>query len=348
MGQGGAEQVVIDLCQNTSKVFDKIIVLSTGGVNVNTLEDLGVIHIVIPDLNSKKINEICITIKIILKVVKDYKIDIIHSHHRMAAFYAQIIRLFFKNIRLIYTAHNIFKDKCWLTKISLSNTEIIAVGQGVRKNLIEYFKINKNKITVINNSVKQGDLSKYSRPKECDFNKTIISCIGRLSEQKGIDYFIKAISEVKKRSVDFKLKVLIIGDGELRKDLEELVYKLNLYEDVEFLGYRSNVCEYIRYSDFIVSSSLWEGFPLTPIECFASGKTVIATNITGNNEIIIDSYNGLLVEPRDVNALAESIIKLCNNPTLLSYLEVNALSSYNEKYSYKEYINNYIEAYKFS
>lgn len=346
MGQGGAEKVVIDICENTSNMFDKVIVLSTGGVNVDYLEELGIHHIVIPDLNSKRVSDILVTIKIIIKVVKEFDIDLIHSHHRMAAFYAQIVKVVSTNISLIYTAHNVFYDKRTLTKLSLRKTKIIAVGEGVANNLGGYFKINRETINIINNSVKPGTLSKYSRPKECVTEKKVISCIGRLSKQKGIEYFIKAISNVMKREQNLEIKVLIIGDGETRQELEKLVNELNLRGIIEFLGYRANVYEYIKYSDFIVTSSLWEGFPLTPIECFSVGKTIIATNISGNNEIVIDKFNGLLVGPKDISALADNIIKLCKDSELLEHLEKNAVSSYNDKYSYKDYIKKYIEVYK--
>ncbi len=330
MGQGGAEKVVIDLCENTADMFDTVIVLSTGGINVAKLEELNIHHIIL---------------KMLFKVIKNYKIDIIHSHHRMAAFYSQIVKIFFNNIRLVYTAHNVFYDKRRLTKLSLKNTNIISVGEGVKKNLIEYFKIDKSQINIINNSVKPENISKCVRPVECEQRKIIISCIGRLSEQKGIEYFIKAIANVLKRDLNLGIRCLIIGDGELRNELENLVDELKLNEDIKFLGYRSNVYDYIKYSDFIVSSSLWEGFPLTLIECFAVGKGIIATDISGNNEIITHKYNGLLVKPKDIDALAEAIIYYCKNSYFLNEMEKNAFDSYVNNYSYNKYISKYKNVY---
>lgn len=346
MGQGGAEKVVLDLCENTSMLFENTLVLSSGGVNVTKLKDFGVRHIEIPDLNSKRITDIIKTVKIIYKAVKDYDIDIIHSHHRMGAFYAQFIRKINKNIKLIYTAHNIFNDKKLLTKLSLNKTKVIAVGEGVKNNLVEFFNISNNNIEIINNSVKPSNTNEYIRPKECCSSKIIITCIGRLSEQKGIKYLIDAISIIKKIQGCLNFKVLIIGDGEIKGELQKQIYNLELYDVIELLGYKSNVYEYIKFSDFIVSSSLWEGFPLTPIECFAVGKTIIATDIVGNNEIVIDNYNGLLVEARNIENLANTIIKLLNNRRLLEFLENNAKKSYVKNYSYDEYMKKYIKIYK--
>ena len=346
MGQGGAEKVVVDICQNTKSNFDSIVVLSSGGINVKKIEECGIYHEMIPDLESKKLKDMVITIKLIMKMIKKYNIDIIHSHHRMGAFYAQIIKTFYKKIRLVYTAHNVFYNKKALTQFSIKNTEIVAVGDGVKNNLIDYYNIESNNINVINNSIKRIYSDSITRTLECDKSRIIISCIGRLTEQKGIEYLIKAVKEVVKKDPKTKILVLIIGDGEKKEELIRLTNELSLSEYIKFLGYRPNVNEYIQFSTFIVSSSLWEGFPLTLIECFAEGKTVVGTNIVGNNEIIVDGYNGMLFKEKDIEELSEIIIKLSRNENLLKYLEENARETYFSKFSFEEYINKYLKLYK--
>lgn len=346
MGQGGAEKVVVDICQNTKSDFDNIVVLSSGGINVKKLEQSGIYHEIIPDLESKKINHIIETISIIMKMIKKYNIEIIHSHHRMGAFYAQIIKIFYKKVRLVYTAHNVFYNKKILTQFSVKNTEIVAVGEGVKDNLNDYYNIQIDRINVINNSIKCIHNESITRPIECDQDKVVISCIGRISEQKGIKYLIKAVREVIKKDNNTNILVLIIGDGEKKEELIGLTNELSLSKYVKFLGYRHNVNEYIQFSDFIVSSSLWEGFPLTLIECFAEGKTVIASDIVGNNEIIEDGYNGFLFNVKDINELSDVIIKLSRDESLVKYLNKNAKDTYLSKFSFEKYIDRYSTLYK--
>lgn len=345
MGQGGAEKVVIDLCQNTKLNFDNIVVLSSGGINVRELENFGIYHEKIPDLESKRIKDIIITIKLIIKIIKKYNIDIIHSHHRMGAFYSQIVKIFSKKIRLIYTAHNVFYNKKKLTQFSIKNTDIVAVGEGVKNNLINYYNIQANKINVINNSIRYINPINVTRPIECDENRVVISCIGRLSEQKGIEYLVKAVKQVIEKDSNTNILVLIIGDGEKKEELIRLTNELELNKYIKFLGYKSNVNDYIQFSQFVVSSSLWEGFPLTLIECFAKGKTVVASNIVGNNEIIVDGYNGILFKKKDTNELSDIIIKLSRDKDLVKYLNKNAENTYFSKFSFEEYINKYIMLY---
>lgn len=345
MGQGGAEKVVIDLCQNTKLNFDNIVVLSSGGINVRELENFGIYHEKIPDLESKRIKDIIITIKLIIKIIKKYNIDIIHSHHRMGAFYSQIVKIFSRKIRLVYTAHNVFYNKKKLTQFSIKNTDIVAVGEGVKNNLINYYNIQANKINVINNSIRYIKPINVTRPIECDENRVVISCIGRLSEQKGIEYLVKAVKQVIEKDPNANILVLIIGDGEKKEELIRLTNQLELNKYIKFLGYKSNVNDYIQFSQFVVSSSLWEGFPLTLIECFAKGKTVVASNIVGNNEIIVDGYNGILFKKKDTNELCDIIIKLSRDKDLVKYLNENAKNTYFSKFSFEEYINKYIMLY---
>lgn len=345
MGQGGAEKVVVDLCENTRKQFDHVVVLSTGGVHVKQLEKSGVHHEIIPDLESKNIKDIILTIKILNKTIKKYNIDIIHSHHRMGAFYGQIIRSINKNIRLIYTAHNVFTNKRKLTKFSLMKTEVIAVGQGVKSNLIDFYKVDANNIEVINNSIKYIENNTLTPPQEFENNKIVISCIGRLSDQKGIEYLIRAMSIVIEKYENRNILLLIIGDGEKKEELINLTKDLNLENYIKFLGYKSNVNDYMKFSEFVVSPSLWEGFPLTPIECFSQGTTVIATDIIGNNEIVEDGYNGLLFEIKNIDKLATIIHDLSGNKKLIFELSENAKQTYFSKFSFEDYINKYLNIY---
>ena len=264
----------------------------------------------------------------------------------MGAFYGQILKFINKRIKLIYTAHNVFYNKKILTKLSLLRTEIIAVGEGVKNNLIEFYNINSNSIQVINNSIKFIENDDSFMPDEFVENKTVISCIGRLSEQKGIEYLIKSVSKLIKKYENRNILLLIIGDGEKKEELTELTKELELENYIKFLGYKSNVQDYMKFSKFIVSPSLWEGFPLTPIECFSQGKTVIATDIIGNNEIIENGYNGLLFKPKDIDELATIIHKLSVDQELLLKLEKNAKYTYLTKFSFENYINKYIELYR--
>ncbi len=343
MGQGGAEKVVYQICKDCNNI--EMVIASTGGIYEDELSKIGIKHYCIPDINSKKPITLIRTFFMLNKIIKKEKITIIHSHHRMAAFYSKILNIFNKKIKRIYTAHNIFYNKKKLLRFSLRGSEIVAVGDAVKNNLVKFYKIKEERIKVIYNSIEKQ--KEIDRPKD-DFlknesNKILIGTIGRLTEQKGIDIFISAMSKIINKNKN--IFAIVIGDGELMQELESLSQKLEIQDNVKFLGYRNDVMELISQMDFIVLASRWEGFPLTPIETFSMGKTIIASNIDGNNEIVKDEYNGLLFEKDNVSDLAEKINRLIYNTEIRNTLEKNAKKTFDEKFSYEIFIANYNDIY---
>lgn len=98
--------------------------------------------------------------------------------------------------------------------------------------------------------------------------------------------------------------------------------------------------------DFVVLSSLWEGLPLTPIEAYSVGKTVIGTAVDGTPEIIRDGVDGYLVEPRNPMQLAEKMNELIENPEMRKELELQAKERYQTEFSFDNLTQRYIEFYK--
>lgn len=343
MGQGGAEKIVYQLCRDNKE--HEQYVISCGGYYIEELEKIGVKHFMMPDIDKKNPFLMLTSLYKIWKVVKTEKIDVIHSHHRMAAFYAKIISMFGK-VKCVYTAHNVFYDKKSVMRFALSNCQIVAVGNGVKKNLVDVYQIPEQKIKVVYNSIKiekkgtiNTTLSEKSRQ-----GKILIGNIGRLTQQKGVDIFIRAISEV----LDCFPNVLgvIVGDGEERADLEKLVSDLKLSNNVIFLGYQKNILQIISQLKFVVLSSRYEGLPLLPIETFSQRKTIIASNISGNNEVVTDSVTGLLFEKDDIEGLAGKIKELLKDEKLCEQLERNAQQEYIEKYEYNLFIEGYNAVYR--
>ena len=345
MGQGGAEKVVYQICKDYNDDKLEMFIASTGGIYEKELAKIGIKHYYIPDLDSKNPIDIIKTLFVLKKIIKEEKIDIIHSHHRMAAFYSKILSLFNKKIKRVYTAHNIFHNKKNLLRFALSGSKIVACGDGVKRNLIQFYGIKEDNVKVIYNSIEKPQ--KINKPKdkflEDRDNKILIGTVGRLAEQKGIDIFLLSIAEIIHKNKN--VFAIIIGDGELSNSLKELAVKLKIENNVKFLGYRSDVIELISEMDFIVLASRWEGFPLTPIETFSVGKTIIASDIDGNNEIVKNEYNGLLFEKDNIDELEKQMNILINDTKKREKLGKNAEKKFEEKFSYKAFISNYINIY---
>ena len=337
MDIGGAERIVYQLATDLKDEFDQVHVASTGGLWEEKLAENGIQHHRILDVDSKQPATVLKILASLSRIIKENEITLVHTHHRMAAFYIRLLQLRHPKLIHVYTAHNVFKDKLPLYKFALGKAHAIAVGEAVSENLKTDVGIKDT--TVIYNGV----LMEESQDTVSEIVRTPgvkIGCIARLSEQKGLTYLIEAMSLVTNPSVS----LFIVGDGELKNDLIDQIKKLGLEERIHFLGYRSDVVECINSFDFLVSSSIYEGLALSVIETFLNSKTIVATDIPGINEIVNET-NGLLVPVKNPNAMAQAIDKLAGEVKFREKLAKKARLDYESKYSYSSFINNYKQFY---
>lgn len=347
MGLGGTENVILQLCQTLKSEVDKIVVCSSGGINVSRLDQLKIKHYTIPDIENKDFKTFLKTLKIINRIIKEENINIIHTHHRMAAFYSRILSVFNKFI-FINTFHNTFENKRFLTRFSVKNANNIAVGNCVKENLVRFYGIQEDSIEVIYNAIKPFDdnlfreISTIKQYKEDGY--FLVGNIGRLSKQKGMDCFIKAIPRILRENN--KVKFFIIGTGEEEENLRNFINELELKNDVFLLGYRNDIQNTMKNLDLIVLSSLWEGLPLIPIEAFSVKRTIVATDVGGTKEVVKNGVNGVVVKKNNDYELAIGILDIVNNKEKREVLENNAYTTYNDKFSYDEFKRKYIKYYK--
>lgn len=346
MQLGGTENVILQLCEVLQPQVNKIVVCSCGGVNVDKLTSMGIKHYIIPDIENKLPMNIARTMKDIYTIIKREKITIIHTHHRMAAFYVAVLGLY-KKCHFINTSHNTFYDKKGFTRFAYKHAMVIACGDMVKQNLVQYYNLPNDQVKVVHNAVKpfinEINIDPFIKTLH-DSGCFVIGNIGRLSQQKGYEYYINSIPEVvlKHNNVRF----LIVGTGEDEDKLKKQVDQLGLEDFVFFIGYRNDIQNYMSQLDLIVLSSLWEGLPLTPIEAFSVSKTVIGTNVDGTPEIIEDGLSGLLVEAKNERQLASKINWLIDHPEDKKRMEMDAKRRYEQEFSFEKLAERYIYYYK--
>ena len=310
------------------------------GFNKEKLEELGCKFYAIPDIENKSPKTILSIMKTIKRIAKEENITVIHTHHRMAAFYVRFTGLYKKCV-FINTSHNTFFNRKALTRYAYKHAKLIACGEMVKKNLEDVFGLSD--VTVIHNAVKPFDsevVTDETISKAKQEGKFTVGNIGRLSEQKGMEYFINAVPDV--IAVHPDTVFFIVGSGEDEAKLKEMAKDL----PVTFLGYRTDVQNIMSQLDLVVLSSLWEGLPLTPIEAFSAGKTIVATAVDGTVEIVKDGYNGLLVKAGDAKAIAEKINWMIEHPDDKKKMEAKALDTFNEEFSFDTLAKTYIDYYR--
>lgn len=315
LGLGGAERVVINLAKGLDKNRFKPIVccLNDKGIFAEELEREGIKVIA---LNKKQGLDFGVIAKII-EVIKENKIDIVHTHLWGANFWGRIAARLAKTPAIFTTEHNediwksgahFFFDKY----LSGWTDKIIAVSNSVKEFYVSK-GILSEKIEVIYNGVKinkPSAVSYQSLVKEkfdIKEDETVLAVIGRLVPQKGHKYLFEALSSL---NDGYKLKLLVVGDGPEKERLLETQERLGLEGKIIFTGLRTDVPRLFGVIDILVMPSLREGFPIVALEAMAQGVPVVATDVGGNKELVINNETGLLVPVEDSNGLAEALVRL--------------------------------------
>ena len=346
MNRGGTERVIVQICKILKGKVGKIVVCSRGGVGVKLLEEIGVKHITIPDIRSKNPVNICRCMRALKRIVKEENINVIHTHHRMAGFYATLLK-WYKKYTVINTCHCIFTDKRALTRFSYKHLHLISVGEQVKKNVVEFFGLPESQIVTIHNVVEafDGNVEEIAVLKTWkETGNLIVGNSGRICVLKGMDEFLRAVPQIK-TSVP-NAKFVIIGDGEEKDNLMALTKQLEIEDDVVFLGYRTDVQNALSQVDVVALTSHSEGLPLTPIEAFSVGKPMVATAVGGTVEVVQDGVNGYLIPPRDVDEIAEKLVQILQDEETRKTFGENARKRYEEQFSFAVYEKKITEYYQ--
>ncbi len=360
---GGAQTLVFDILKylNKKKDLDISIITIDSGENINKfrIEGINIINISEKGLVNPKI---FFRLKESLRKIKP---DIVHTHMLKADFYGRIAAKQ-AGVPLIYsTCHNysshhkgadvnkisIF-DKIDNAVISYSDSKLIAISEIVKKYLVNRNEIFKAITEVIYNGVDiekekyiLNDYGLSELRKDIGILKDdfVISIIGRIEKQKGHAFFLDSVSGLLKERKN--IKVLIIGDGNLKNEIENLVTANQLTDYVKLLGYQIETEKFIEISDLICVPSLWEGFGLVIIEAMIKMKIVLATDTGGISEIIENGKTGYLFKLNDKKSISEKLIYIINNFNDLNHIKLNALRMVKEKFDIRKNSEKYYQSY---
>lgn len=291
--------------------------------------------------------------KAIDKIYQKFNFDIIHAHVALPDGFASMLISKKYNKPNIVTIHGqdlqytIFKNrgcKKKLYRVFNSIDKIITVSSKLKK-IVKNEKFY-SKISVINNGV---DLSVFNESKKGDLrkdNKFLIISASNLIESKGIDLNIKALSRIIKKYPN--IMYYIIGEGEERIKLENLVNDLRLDNNVRFLGKLSHieVIKYMNECDLYSMPSWQEGFGMVYIEAMACAKPVIAVYGEGIQDAIDNGVNGILVKPKDIESLADAIELIIQNPNKAKIIGENAKRTVTRNLTWEINAKRTIEVYK--
>jgi len=196
--------------------------------------------------------------------------------------------------------------------------------------------------SVIHNGIVPIHTDAHPFPSDIDRNAFNIGIVGRLDEVKGHRSLLAALTRLSDLP---RIAVNVIGEGALRSELERYSRQEQLTGRVKFLGFRENIHDYMRAFDVLAMPSLYEGLPYTLLEGMYLRRPVIASNVGGLREVLQDKVDALLVEPGNVDRLAEAIRYLYQNDAERTHLAENARRKICERFMISTMAEQYIEVF---
>jgi len=318
---GGGESHLIDLISGFGPDVSPVVLAFTPGHMIDYLRNEGIKCYV---LETKYPFDIRV-INDIKKIIREEKIEIIHSHGSRAASNMLLISRLMK-IPMVYTVHgwSFHQDQSVLSKrlrilvekfICLLSRKVICVSESNRITGVKAFGL-KN-ATVIENGIsfrKFNPDSSYSNIRE-EFgilqNDFLVGFIGRITIQKDPMTIVKAVE--KAHAADPRIKALIIGDGDLKEPVMQYIDKQGLAGIIFTDGFRNDVPDLLNSMDLFCQPSLWEGLSISLLEAMAMKKALVVTPTDGTSEIIRDGVNGSIAAFGDVDGISRMILGYSND-----------------------------------
>jgi glycosyltransferase involved in cell wall biosynthesis len=350
LASGGAEKLLLDtipLYKEKGIEVDLLVLNGSPSPFMKALKEKGCCSIYSLGLNSEY-NPI--QVFKLIPFLKKY--DIAHVHLFPSQYWVVLAKLLsFSKIKLIVTEHsttNPRMENYLLSKIDRFiyrfYCKVICITDEVSQILYQYTQQSKLKFVVIENGVNLKEIydaepySKKSISSLFTDQDILLIQVARFSKHKDQGTVINAL-----KYLPINVKLMLVGDGVLRKNCEDLVQKLKLEDRVLFFGVRMDVAKLLKTADISILSSNWEGFGLVAVESMASGKPFIASDVLGMAGVVKGA--GILFEKGNAKELAFHIDKLTKDQNFSKEI-VNACEKRAKQYDIQFMVDKHIQLYK--
>lgn len=334
---GGLEKLVVDLAVrfNRGPCVSSIICLDKGGDLAKEADKRGIKVIVVGRSNGI---DLFLPLRL-AKILKSEKADVVHTHNPGPLIYGTLAARLARIKGIVHTRHG--REKRPVSRFIWSmNDAIVAISNDAGERLSRFNHINSSKIKIIHNGIDVSRCHFVSRVRQGRKDgKHIIGTVCRLDHFKDIPNLIESFEKLLTFFTDAEL--WIAGDGDLRKDLEHIAYSKGLKDKIRFMGWQSDIPGLMQQFDVFVLPSISEGISLALLEAMACGCPVVATEVGGNPEVVIDQKTGFLIPPKDPDKMADAIIKLLRDSTLAEKMRDSARKRVEENFSLERMVNEY-------
>lgn len=350
MSGGGAEQMMLTLANALSEknlAVDLVLNKAEGSYLKKVSDKVNIVN-----LDSSRVLNGILPLARYMRVEKP---EVVLS----AMNYVNVVTVFAKllsgtDTRIVLSEHSnlsaALANSKWISRVLLKKLmsltyknadKVVAVSNGVADDLAQQIKLSRSQIVTIYNPVVSSDILKKAKvPLPIDHRwfeentQPIVMGAGRLSPEKDFETLIKSFAKVRAKK---KCRLVILGEGNSRQDLESLIQQLGLESDVQLIGFQDNPYVWMSHADVFVLSSKLEGFGNVLVEAMACGSSVISTDCpSGPSEILEEGKWGDLVPVGDVELMSQAILK---NITTSSHADVRKRASF---FSVENSVNQYM------
>ncbi|VEF25374.1 UDP-D-galactose:(glucosyl)lipopolysaccharide-1,6-D-galactosyltransferase [Shewanella baltica] len=343
LSQGGAEKFTLDLCNEYHKDHCVNLMILYSGGHFDALEPA----IDGPNLHKLHLGgwkKIIIPFYILGYLIKN-RMNVVHLH-LMTPFFCILSIIFFRHIKFVYTFHGDPSYDNRLVRVSIqlltlfNNVTFVAVSPSIRKLVLGMYKGIDVKVVINGASTPSVNERNVALLRNVYSNKKLFLNVARLDNIKNQLELVLAF-----RDLPDEYHLLIIGGDPSTDYSRTLIFEINKTNNVEYLGFKSCVGDYIKIADYIIFSSLHEGLPISLIESFSLSTPVLCTPIPGLNELISDKKVGLCFE----GFLKEDFVKLLSgitaNNNMSKSLSKNAEDLYRADFEISIVAAKYLELY---
>lgn len=354
LGVGGAEKLVYDMVRHPSLQGRRPVIccLDRLGQLGEKLQDEG-FSVYFPKRKKGFDSGLIFWLRDILR---KEQIDIVHAHQYTPLFYTVPAAKMEGNIKVVYTEHGRFypdgrRWKRYLINplLALGVDHIVSISESTRNAMHRYDNFPLKRIRVVHNGVAfqkmfpDIDLKAKRRSLGLDEHSRIIGSAGRLDGIKNYPMMLRAFQQLLGKIPDTYL--LIAGRGSLENELRNLSNDMGIAERVRFLGLRFDLSEIYRLFEVFVLSSFTEGISISILEAMSSGIPVVATNVGGNPEVIVDGVTGNLVPLHDDNVMAMKILELLSDRCMANQFGERGRERARRQFSFDGMMDSYRELY---
>jgi L-malate glycosyltransferase len=340
VGKGGTEKYVLDLIRSAGPE-NCVLIYSEEGPG---LEDFLQLNLKIFQVNMSGPFDFAAAKKI-KKIIQSEKITIVHTQFLRENYLAILAKMLGARCRVIWTYHVDVPMGAairTLNKFMTSfNDKVITVSKFMYRQL-QMKGVSSSKLKLIYNGV-DGPNKAYPITRLSE--RPVISVVGRLREEKGQVFLLKSLAHFKKQYPEFNWVCHIYGEGPQKNELVSLVKELNLENFVHFKGFCAEKERLYLKSDIVVVPSSNEALSYVAIEAMSYSRVVIATNVGGLPEVVINGETGLLIPYGNTQEMVDALEKLFRDTELVQKLSIGGRKHFEVQFTMKKMLEETFALY---